>query len=57
MTTPTSDQHTQCELFSPQNLLNEDIIIITRNFTPSKFTNHMVYCIFIIMPELYIVKG
>ena len=42
MATPTSDQGTQSEFFSPRKLLNEAISSITRNFTPSKFTNRMV---------------
>ena len=42
MATPTSDQDTQHEFFSPQKLLNEAISIITRNCTLLKFTNHTV---------------
>ena len=42
MATPTIDQGTQHEYFSPQKLLNEAISIITLNFTLSKFTNHTV---------------
>ncbi len=33
----------QCKFLSPRKLLNEAISIVTRNFTPSKFTNHTVY--------------
>ncbi len=43
MTTPTSDQGTQHEFFSPRKLLNEAISIITRNFATLKFTNRTVY--------------
>ena len=38
----THSHVTQCKFFSPQKLLNEAISSITGNFTPSKFTNHMV---------------